>query len=245
MDDYSMQMSWVSTNSARPLRYGYGPRGSPAFPPSFSWPIRFEAGEPVGTATLVYREIEPTSAAECQRVMRKNVPPVIGDPPSLEIESYSGLGEVYFFVPRYEAEDCVTAAVGEVRLTISQARTRRTTLISDQCGLVRKRGGRGRRWRLLGRTDRSTGRFEMKFKDRRRSTGRRVFRYRLSFRGKTLRKGKFAIKTRYRRGYRIWEGRDAFVNVCINDNRTIYSSGGRLYCNEPSSVGRRIRLLKR
>ncbi len=35
---------------------------------------------------------------------------------------------------------------------------------------------------------------------------------------------------------RIWEGTDAFWNICLADSKTIYSEGGRLYCNRKATL---------
>lgn len=34
----------------------------------------------------------------------------------------------------------------------------------------------------------------------------------------------------------IWQGTDDYWNVCILDDYTVYSSGGRLYCRIPSYI---------
>jgi hypothetical protein len=41
------------------------------------------------------------------------------------------------------------------------------------------------------------------------------------------------VRRRHTPGYKIWEGTDAFWNVCINGDPVIRSSGGRLYCEIP------------
>jgi len=44
---------------------------------------------------------------------------------------------------------------------------------------------------------------------------------------------------------RIYEGTDAFVNVCINRGLEIRSSGGVLYCETPGSTTREVQISKR
>jgi hypothetical protein len=46
-------------------------------------------------------------------------------------------------------------------------------------------------------------------------------------------RGTFVVQRRYLPARRIWQGTDAFVNVCINRGYTIRSAGGRLYCTDP------------
>jgi hypothetical protein len=59
------------------------------------------------------------------------------------------------------------------------------------------------------------------FKDLFRRTGQRTFSYKARFDGKTLASGRFIITTKHTPGYRIYEGTDAFINVCVNDLRKI------------------------
>lgn len=50
-----------------------------------------------------------------------------------------------------------------------------------------------------------------------------------------------AIVTRVRQypGHDVYEGSDEFTNFCLNEDRTVYSRDGRLYCHWPGYVVRR------
>jgi hypothetical protein len=42
----------------------------------------------------------------------------------------------------------------------------------------------------------------------------------------------------------IWEDEDDFINICINDTKRLWSSGGRLYCNDFGDYDYSLKLLK-
>lgn len=73
-------------------------------------------------------------------------------------------------------------------------------------------------------------------------SGRTTFRFKTVWGSKVLSQGNFRVTVTRRRTRRIYEGTDAFFNVCISENRTIKSRNLRLYCTQPGSVNRRISL---
>lgn len=56
------------------------------------------------------------------------------------------------------------------------------------------------------------------------------FRFVMRFGGQVINRGSFRVD--YERAFseRIWEGSDAFINVCINSTRRLFSRHHRLYC---------------
>lgn len=72
--------------------------------------------------------------------------------------------------------------------------------------------------------------------------GIRRFRYRISSAGVLLQSGTIVARTRLVGGGTFYEGSDEFVNYCIDENRPIHSAGGRLYCIEPQTIERHVRV---
>lgn len=60
--------------------------------------------------------------------------------------------------------------------------------------------------------------------------GVRSVKFLVTLKSKKLLSGSLRMKTTKTRLRKIWESTDAFVNVCINQGMSIYSQGGRLYC---------------
>jgi hypothetical protein len=240
-DTSTMRATLTSTDPARPLTYGYSDQAPAVLFPT--WPLRFAHGDPSATFTLVYREYEYApyydGRAECQRTLQARIEAIDGIYPRVTVESFRSVLDFDLARPL----NCPVRAAGEVRVVVTGGGTRRSVVLNDQCGHFTTRGGGDSRWELRGRTP--YGLRVARFKELRRRDGQWTYRYRVSFRGRTIRAGRFRVKVRYTPGYRIWEGTDAFVNVCINDLRRIWSSGGRLYCDEPPFVTRSIRMLKR
>lgn len=55
---------------------------------------------------------------------------------------------------------------------------------------------------------------------------------------------RFCVTWRYTRGRHIDEAEDDFVNICINEGRTIRKRHGRLYCTTPGRARHRVKRLK-
>jgi hypothetical protein len=64
---------------------------------------------------------------------------------------------------------------------------------------------------------------------------RQLFRWVATAGDRVVARGRFVVHRRYFPPRRIWQGTDAFVNVCINRGYTVRSEGGRLYCTVPAS----------
>jgi hypothetical protein len=211
-----------------------------------SWLLRFAQGDSpalVGFAYEEYRYVVDGAQERCQRVVTARVEPIEGRLPRLSRTVSSRTGEVEISISKPLRSACIRAATGPVRVTFRGPGGARTVAINDQCGHLTKSGGSRRDWRLGGH--RRYGTFYASFEDLFRRTGQRTFSYKARFAGKALASGRFIVKTKRTPGYRIYEGTDAFINVCINDLRTIWSSGGRLYCDEPAHLRTRIRFLQR
>lgn len=53
------------------------------------------------------------------------------------------------------------------------------------------------------------------------------------YNSKTIFRGVVHVKNTYVPGHRIWQGTDAFINVCINNGYKLISEHLRLYCETP------------
>jgi hypothetical protein len=244
LDRETVRGSFVPAVAEGALAFGYRDmEPTDSYPPA--WPIRFAEGDGSAVVGVAYEEYRFVSSGEerCRRLVTTAVNPIEGRPPSLSRSVWSGGGEVQISIDKPFRWKCLRAAAGPVRVTFRGPGGARTVAINDQCGHLTTTGGRRRGWRLRGRL--RYGTFDATFKDLFRQTGQRTFRYKARFGGQTLASGRFIVRTKRTPGYRIYEGTDAFINVCINDLRRIWSSGGRLYCDEPPHVSRRIAFTRR
>lgn len=75
-------------------------------------------------------------------------------------------------------------------------------------------------------------------------TATRVFGYWVVIDGKLVGKGRVWVRVVNHGNLTIWEEEDDFVNICINENKTIRKSGGRLYCTISAGVDYSLKLLR-
>lgn len=73
----------------------------------------------------------------------------------------------------------------------------------------------------------------------RRTSGQVRVRYRVAVAGALIETGVLSTRVHWYPGHDVYEGTDEFVNYCIDESRTVYSRGGRLYCHWPGFVTRR------
>jgi len=64
---------------------------------------------------------------------------------------------------------------------------------------------------------------------------------RIKSKGRPVGRAVYAYTNDGTEAQRIWHGTDAFVNYCINKNRLIRSSGGRLYCTREATATFRLK----
>lgn len=138
------------------------------------------------------------------------------------------------------AGGCELTAERQVTLTATGEDGRRTFRLAHPCG----------RWQASGRAG---GLGSSRWGGRSRSAAQLAlgasrkpgnYRYQLVARsgGKVLLRRTLLTSFSRWPARRIWSGTDAFVNYCINENRPIRSSGGRLYCVEPGGYSSDARL---
>jgi hypothetical protein len=68
---------------------------------------------------------------------------------------------------------------------------------------------------------------------------------RVSYGTKTLLTGTLHTEGRWSPPQTIWQGTDAFINVCIDQGYTTYSSNLRLYCTVPGTETGNVWITKR
>lgn len=72
-----------------------------------------------------------------------------------------------------------------------------------------------------------------------RLSGRVRIRYRVVVGDALVESGAIVTRVRQYPGHDVYEGSDEFTNFCLNEDRTVYSRDGRLYCHWPGYVVRR------
>ena len=137
---------------------------------------------------------------------------------------------------------CNALRTGRVTINVERQGRRARLVLRDACG----RWTRGRVSRQAGLSiarRNATAEFlpGLVFRSRGRRTKRIVFAVTVSQAGRRLLRRKLISSVVHEPSERIFEGRDAFVNYCINHNRPIRSRGGRLYCVSPGFTERRVR----
>lgn len=60
--------------------------------------------------------------------------------------------------------------------------------------------------------------------------------------GRTLLEQNVRVSMLWDTGARVWEGTDDFINICIDESHTVYSSNLHLYCVIPSTLLGEVRL---
>ncbi len=228
----SERMSFEAASQSQPISHPFGPTPTPIYADQT---ILFEPGDGPGVVRLSWEQ-EPVlnPAARCTYTIAATINPIPGVVSfSVHASTWPGGDELWIGVP-----DCFPPLLYKLTgmpatLAISGAGGKRSVNVADQCsGDAEPNRVRTGRWRLFEKLDDA-------FEDRVVFRGRRPFRrarkmrLAISAAGASAQVGSFRVSTFVRRGQRIWEGTDAFINYCINKPRPIYSAGGRLYCSQP------------
>lgn len=234
----------------------FGPWADKALdPPYREWPLRFGPGDEAGIAAVTYEEEDRASfGVRCQRTFSQRVEPVArGNLPTVEYDRGSSdndedTGDPYNFFDPYNFLDvalrsgyCATAAVGTTTVTFSGAGETRRYRLSDPCGgWAKSRTARTFQVQLKpsGEEDAS-----IRFIPLVRPTGTASYTVTSEFDGRVLARQKFQVMWKLVRRRAIYEEEDAFQNICINDNLTIFRKNGRYYCVDKGYSRRRIKLL--
>jgi hypothetical protein len=145
--------------------------------------------------------------------------------------TYSSNLELLKFASRNDncVEYAVVPAVFQIR---AGGRTRRIVL-RDQCRNYREPTIRGKGWSANPSINGTWQDEFLLWLDRTASIPHQVIRVSVIEGGKRVASRTLLVRRRHTPGYKIWEGTDAFWNVCINGDPVIRSSGGRLYCAIP------------
>jgi hypothetical protein len=158
------------------------------------------------------------------------------DPSMVEIGIRSGDTEA----------ECAVATTDPITLTIEGGGAREVARLGGPCQrwITSRNRRRHRLWaiRYQNLTEEHASLAELALRGQ--MDGRRVrFKYKLAWHGQILRRGSIVGVTRYEAAHEVWEGTDAFVNLCINNTKQIYSDGGRLYCWYSGFLRRSWRIL--
>jgi hypothetical protein len=131
----------------------------------------------------------------------------------------SRAGEVEISIDRPFRENCYKFATGPVRVTFRGPGGVRTVAINDQCGHLTKTGGHRQRWQVRGLYRHGT--LYAQLQGPVPPNGTKDLQLQSTLRRQDARQRPFIITTKHTPGYRIYEGTDAFINVCVNDLRKI------------------------
>jgi hypothetical protein len=148
---------------------------------------------------------------------------------------------------RMNSRDCQTVARhGKVTLRVTGAGRQRLIQMRDICGSWATKQARSVTGNLVGARAHE-GRVLAYYRVRvRRSNYMQSYRYQLRIGRTAVVRGSFVFQSKFRPGYRVWEGSDKYWNYCINEPEVrIWSKGGRLYCWYPHSHRYGIKRLRR
>lgn len=208
----------------------------------------------LGDITLVATWVEQTVAGwdatghpfvnECTRVATQQVTVLPGRGATLAAAIVPDLGlDVWGRDVAAVSQGCSLAAIETLRISVRSGRQEASASVGDLCAwqsfsselgdsptanFSGKRTGTRFRLKVDGR-----GRVEIRPTSR--TPGIYPVRWSASI-GSSTRNETLWIKVRRRPAETIYIGTDDFVNVCINQDRTIRSRNGRLYCHLPRQL---------
>jgi hypothetical protein len=199
--------------------------------PQGSGPVTVRLSYTVDTSFTSYGQ------PSCERTSTASVAPIRGEAPRVRLSS--GLTAMVVRIER--PRSCEMTAVMPVRIAIRGGGRRSTYEIPDVCGEsttrkgwideadVYRYGPRPKRLSLWS----AYPRLEFRPAKPRRSY-RQTYRVRASVGGRVVANRRLVVSYRYYPAERVWAGTDRFFNYCLNGGKKLRSSGGRLYCVEPS-----------
>lgn len=200
-------------------------------------PIRFRYGS--NDPALPYR-----SGGNCYREAARSVPAAEGALLPYRVR-FARRDDLVEFVTRQtylSPSGCAPYAVVPAEFQVRTIGRPGRLIIPDQCSDRHEPHVRGKGWSA---TTFNFDGFQQAFwlrLNRYASLPRQRLRVRLVVGGRLLIQRTILVRRHRTDGYRIWEGTDAFVNVCINQGRVIRSSGGRLYCSIPATYSMSVRI---
>lgn len=244
----SVQLTFAAADPAKPISHPFT-YVHPSVGTSFDYagpPIKFERGDGSGRLEATWTQRNSQTAEQCDMsealgltpvegalawawAFKTSSPGLNGSNQSLKIRIHCSSLVIDPITLEPLELDSGSASPAPIEVTVRGGGGKRTTVLSDQCeGIWNRQRAHTRRWRISAR---GTA-VEIGHQGRSRRAPLSL-RFKVTQAGVSLARGRFRMATISSTGYTIWEGTDAFVNVCINRGFTIYSSGGRLYCETP------------
>ena len=147
------------------------------------------------------------------------------------------------FGPR-PGRSCLLTALRKLRVKVTSAGRSKTFRLNGWCGRWNKSGARMRhvRVRLFEAGDlNGPAWLSLAPRPPAGENGKRVTVSVYEGRRRVLRQAFESVWDRVP-DRKVWEGTDAFWNYCINGLKTTYSQGGRLYCIDPGTTIKYVRL---
>ncbi|HEY5197780.1 MAG TPA: hypothetical protein VIJ51_12225 [Solirubrobacteraceae bacterium] len=159
-----------------------------------------------------------------------------GKPPTVQVSRDALSDDLMFEFPEIALNSCANYADGPILLTITDSQAR-TTALSRQCGGSWSPAALdGSGWTLDTSPDSGDAGPAATFSPQYLSDGTRHLSYKVVWSGQTLSAGAFTVDTTVVPSSRVYQGTDDFVNYCIDQIQTVYSSDGRLYCIQPGGI---------
>jgi hypothetical protein len=195
------------------------------------------------TATDEWGDPVESSRITCQRSLATTVRGTRGRPmPAPRVIARRDKAVVRLAYPaRCEAQYEAAPLVVKIKAPGSGWKALRA---SDQCEGWDKFRMRGSGFRTYGNSDESRSLVFLPMTPR--ATGATSYRFKISKRGRTLRRGTIRVRTTHRPAKRIYAWHpggtinDAYWNYCVNGGRTAWMENGNAYCVIPSDTTRRV-----
>ncbi|MEJ7786881.1 MAG: hypothetical protein WKF96_18935 [Solirubrobacteraceae bacterium] len=194
------------------------------------------------TFTATWREypILSNGMGTCIRVVTATLTGFTGAVPKVIVFPFRS-GDIHLFLASDNADaSCVdTVALQAVEVSIRSGARRISLRRSDPCGGW-SGGGRLPGFSVPIEPDREVAYFSSRWN----RSGFHRLELSVSVDGRLTKRRAITVEARVRRtpARRIVQGTDAFVNYCINRNRTVRSVNGELYCTRPGTTRRTYRL---
>jgi hypothetical protein len=217
-------------------------------PAKRNWPIQPLTGDGDALITVTYQEYSQPDDARvdyCQRTLQTVVKIGKGKSASVNARKYQ-YGET-LRGSLQASKECANTNANPLTLNLHGGGINKTFHLSDVCGgnwkepTFRKNGMKV----VLKNSAGGNGRPEYDVSALYLPTNR-TNRYTVTLRQGSAVIKRSLIKVRWinNEGREIYEGTDAFVNVCINGNHKIYSRHLRLYCVVGAYEARKLRVLR-
>jgi hypothetical protein len=205
---------------------------------SAEWFAEYEAARAAERAAEAAAKAQHEAQQAAAEVAQK---PAVngGTPPTVNVSTNHHW--LAFQFPHIASETCSSYAGGPISVEITDTHTY-TVILSSQCGGSWSPGHLEEEWTVATTLDEGGNGPRATFKPGYVSNGTSHLSYKVGWNGRMLSAGYFTVKTTVTEGEEVFQGTDAFVNYCIDQNQEVHSSEGRLYCTRPGYTSYNVQL---